>query len=133
MFLRQTDTSVSKNSWGYVKDQNYKTVDSIVDDLVDIVSKNGCLLLNIGPKPDGTIPEPEEQMLLEIGRWLKVNGEAVYGTRPWKVYGEGPTGVVEVRSATPSVRRSRARTFALRQRVTPCLQSHWPGPKTAGW
>ncbi len=94
-FFWQTDTSVSKNSWGYVKDQNYKTVDSIVDDLVDIVSKNGCLLLNIGPKPDGTIPEPEEQMLLEIGRWLKVNGEAVYGTRPWKVYGEGPTGVVE--------------------------------------
>ena len=49
----QTDTSVSKNSWGYVGNQDYKSVDSIVDDLVDIVSKNGALLLNIGPKPDG--------------------------------------------------------------------------------
>jgi alpha-L-fucosidase len=94
-YFWQTDTSVSKNSWGYVKNQDYKTVDSLVDDLVDIVSKNGALLLNIGPKPDGTIPEPEQEMLLEIGRWLKVNGASIYGTRPWRVYGEGPTRVVE--------------------------------------
>jgi alpha-L-fucosidase len=91
----QNDTSVSRNSWGYVQDQDYKTVGSIVQDLVDVVSKNGALLLNIGPRADGTIPEPEIAMLLEIGQWLKVNGEAVYGTRPWKVYGEGPTEVFE--------------------------------------
>jgi len=93
-FFWQTDTSISKNSWGYVQDQDYKTAESIIGDLVDIVSKNGALLLNIGPRPDGTIPEPEEQILRRIGEWLKVNGEAIYGSRPWKVYGEGPTRVV---------------------------------------
>jgi alpha-L-fucosidase len=100
----QTDTAVSKNSWGFVVDQDYKTPESLIHDLVDIVSKNGALLLNIGPRPDGTIPEPEQEILLEIGRWLAVNGEAIYGTRPWKIYGEGPTEVFE--GAFQDTRRS---------------------------
>ena len=91
----QTDTSISKNSWGYVAKQDYKTAGEIVGDLVDIVSKNGALLLNIGPRPDGTIPEPEQEILRGIGRWLATNGEAIYGTRPFSVFGEGPTQVVE--------------------------------------
>jgi len=90
----QTDTSVSEESWGYIKNDKFRTPDSLVDELVDIVSKNGCLLLNVGPKPDGTIPEEAQKILLEIGQWLAVNGEAIYSTRPWKVYGEGPTQVV---------------------------------------
>ena len=92
--LWQTDTSVSKKSWGYIENDELKSPDSILDDLVDIVSKNGSLLLNIGPRADGTIPAPVEELLLNIGKWLAVNGDAIYGTRPWKLYGEGPTNVV---------------------------------------
>jgi len=63
----------------------------LIDDLIDIVSKNGNLLLNIGPKSDGTIPEGQVNVLFEMGRWLDINGEGIYGTRPWTVAGEGPT------------------------------------------
>jgi alpha-L-fucosidase len=90
----QTDTSLGLKSWGYIQDEQYRTPVSLVGDLVDIVSKNGVLLLNVGPKPDGTIPEPAQHDLLEMGKWLAVNGEAIYGTRPWKIYGEGPTKVL---------------------------------------
>ena len=91
----QTDTSVSYNSWCYIQNHEYKQSTEILHTLIDTVSKNGTLLLNIGPKPDGTIPEPEVAILRDIGRWLAANGEAIYGTRPWKIYGEGPTKIVE--------------------------------------
>jgi len=89
----QTDTSISNKSWGNITNDTFKSPQFVVQQLVDIVSKNGNLLLNIGPRSDGTIPDEVQQVLRDVGAWLAVNGDAIYGTRPWKVYGEGPTPV----------------------------------------
>ena len=87
----QNDTSVSKTSWCWVPSHDYKSADDLIAELADVVSKNGVLLLNIGPKPDGTIAAEEQALLEDVGAWLTGNGEAVYGTRPWRISGEGPT------------------------------------------
>lgn len=89
----QTDTSIGKISWGYITNEDYKTSNYLLDELIDIVSKNGCLLLNIGPKADGTIPDEAKKILVEMGDWMKINGEVIFNTRPWKIFGEGPTEV----------------------------------------
>ena len=88
-----TDDAIDWNSWCHVQNPSYKSADRIVDELVDIVSKNGSFLLDIAPTAEGVIPEPVVERLLAIGKWLGVNGEAIYGTRPWKLFGEGPTQI----------------------------------------
>ena len=90
-FPWQTDTAIAKNSWCYTENNEFKKPWSILCDLVDVVSKNGTMLLNVGPKADGTISEEDTKVLEEIGRWMSVNGEAIYGSRPWRSSGEGPT------------------------------------------
>jgi len=86
-----TDETISYGSWCYTEGLRIKPTKDIIHVLVDIVSKNGVLLLNVSPKADGTIPENQRQVLLELGEWLDTYGEAIYETRPWITFGEGPT------------------------------------------
>jgi alpha-L-fucosidase len=87
----QTDTCVGE--WYYKTGTGYKSTELVLQMLADIVSKNGNLLLNFPPRPDGTLDETEEKILTDLAAWMPVNGEAIFGTRPWKVYGEGPSKV----------------------------------------
>ncbi len=85
----QTDTAIGNGSWGYRKDNTYKSAYEVATTLIDVVSKNGMLLLNIGPKPDGTFTDEETAVLADTGAWLRANGEGIYDTVPYKWYREG--------------------------------------------
>ncbi|WP_282147813.1 alpha-L-fucosidase [Algibacter lectus] len=88
-------TDTSPGAWFYRPGAQFKSPNELVDILVDIVSKNGLMLLNVPPNPDGSIPQVMEDLLIDMGAWLNVNGDAIYGTRPWIVFGEGPTRLPE--------------------------------------
>jgi alpha-L-fucosidase len=88
----QTDTSVG--DWFYNFRDVYKTPRHVLDILVDVVSKNGNLLLTIPQRPDGTVDDECIYLLKSLEKWMRVNGEGIYGTRPWTVFGEGPSQVV---------------------------------------
>jgi alpha-L-fucosidase len=91
-FVWQTDTCIG--SWHYDRDRytnhTYKKPAEVIHALADTVSKNGVLLLNIPVRGDGTIDSEESAVVETVGAWMRINGEAIYGTRPWKVFGEGP-------------------------------------------
>jgi alpha-L-fucosidase len=95
----QTDTCIG--GWHYDRkllDQHrYKTAKTVIQTLADIVSKNGNLLLSVPVRADGTIDDDEVQIVEQIGKWMDINKEAIFGTRPWKVFGEGPAS----ETATP--------------------------------
>lgn len=87
----QTDTAVARNSWCYTDSLDYKSGNEVICTLIDTVSKGGNLLLNIGPKADGTIPQGDERILTELAEWMTVNSEAIHGAKCWRRFGEGPT------------------------------------------
>lgn len=85
----QTDTS--NGDWYFKDGDEYKTASDVIRMLADIVSKNGNLLLNVALYPDGSLPPESQTLLTELAPWMAVNAEAIHGTRPWAVHGEGPT------------------------------------------
>jgi len=87
-----TDTSIGdQGAWSFVSDAGFKKASTLIHNLIDNVSKNGYLLLNVGPRADGSIPEEAKRCLADIGNWLAINGKAIFETEPWVSYGEGPT------------------------------------------
>lgn len=91
----QSDTAMCFNSWCYTEQNKYKKAKDILCDLIDIISKNGTMLLNIGPKANGTFSDEETAILKEIGDFLKVNHEAIFDTKPYRTFGEGNVSIVE--------------------------------------
>jgi alpha-L-fucosidase len=87
----QTDTSIG--DWYYNKNWKYRGADWVIHMLVDIVSKNGNLLINVVQRPDGSLDPEAEQILAQMADWIAINGEGIYGTRPWLIHGEGPVRV----------------------------------------
>lgn len=88
------DQKISTNSWGYIKGQTYKTPNEIVDGFIDRVARGGGLLLSLCPLPDGTLNQPQKDILIRMGKWLDKNGEAIFATRPWKIQAEGDESVL---------------------------------------
>ncbi|WP_109831282.1 alpha-L-fucosidase [Reichenbachiella versicolor] len=88
-------TDTSPGAWFFRTGAKFKKPNDLIDILVDIVAKNGLMLLNVPPNPDGSIPSEMVHLLEEMGAWLEVNGDAIYATRPWTVFGEGPTRLPE--------------------------------------
>lgn len=94
-YVWQTDTAIAKNSWCYTDTLEYKSSRQIICNFIEIISKNGNMLLNVGPKGDGSIPERDAEILREIGAWMDRNRKAVYGSKPWRKDAEGSVRVKE--------------------------------------
>ena len=124
-----TDDAIADNAWGYIEGMRLKTAQYIIHELADVVSKNGNLLLNVSPRPDGSIPEDQQKILRSVGAWLTLNGEAIYGTRPWWKFGEGPTQIKKAGSFVDKLNYTAEDIRYTRKGDTIyAILLGWPGP-----
>jgi alpha-L-fucosidase len=129
-----TDSTVDDGeAWGFIRDTGYKSVTTLVHYLVDNVSKNGYLLLNVGPKPDGTLPEEAKVALKGMGDWMRVNSEAIYGTTNWLTFGEGPNQIQKAgafnEKEVPTFNEKDVR-FTVKGNSLYAIVLGWPGEAT---
>ena len=110
-YVWQTDTSIARNSWCYTDTLDYKTAKEIVHNMIDVVSKNGNMLLNVGPRADGSITEQDTKILKKIGAWLQVNGEAIFDSKVWRKSAEGPTKEIEGQFTEAGVKKYTKEDF----------------------
>jgi len=127
------EDSISQTTWCYTQGMSYYSGKALLHSLIDRVSKNGALLLNIAPMADGTIPQAQKDALLTMGSWLKPNGEAIYATRAWVKFGEGPTKLGTGGFSTPVEATAQDIRFT-RNKANTALYAiglGWPGSNQA--
>ena len=117
------------DQWSFKPNDNYKSTDHLIHLLVDIVAKGGNFLLNVGPQPDGTLPLAAQQRMKEMGDWLQVNGEAIYGTRPVAPYKEGQIAFTQKRGNVYAIYLPRNEGDGLPDRLTISSFRIKPGSK----
>ncbi|MER6418222.1 alpha-L-fucosidase [Streptomyces sp. NPDC001137] len=124
-----TDDSISSSSWCYTNGIGYYSIQQMLHSLIDRVSKNGNMLLNIAPMADGTIPQAQKDILLGIGDYLRRFGESVYSTRAWTTYGEGPTHMGGGAFTAPKVGTAQDIRFTRNKNNTVLYATvlGWPG------
>jgi alpha-L-fucosidase len=115
--------------WHYKRGITYKTAQQVIRLLVDVISKNGILVLNVPLKGDGSIDDSELKFLRDMAAWIEVNGEAIYSTRPWIVYGEGPTRFKGGQFNDRIVNKFTAADirFTTKEGVLYAIAMDWPG------
>lgn len=122
--------AISSTSWCYTQGIQFYSSGQMLHRLIDLVSKNGNMLLNISPMADGTIPQDQRDILLQIGSWLNKFGESIYSTRAWEVYGEGPTKMGGGSFTSPQLGNSKDIRFTRSKDSTTLYAISLGWPKT---